>query len=371
MMDADRHLLPPPPFDHRVVRVVHLIARLNDGGPARVLAALARVLAPQGIETVILAGRCEDHEVDLAPRLREDGITVLDLPRLGRSIGPGADLATLGRVLGLVRDLRPAVLHTHTAKAGALGRIAARLLGQPCLHTYHGHVLHGYFPPGMSAAILTAERLLAGPCHHQALTRSQQVDLARIGRPDRWHVLPVPVPAVVPQVAAWHDALDRPVVGFLGRLVAVKDPALWSATVRLLEARHGVLGVVAGDGPLREAVSGHRHLGMVPAGELLARCRVLLMTSRNEGQPLAAVEAASLGVPVVAPPVGGLADLARDGLVTAAARTPEALADAVARLLPDSVLRDARIARARAVAATFTPEALAPAYARLYRQVAG
>ena len=158
-------------------------------------------------------------------------------------------------------------------------------------------------------------------------------------------------------------------VGFLGRLVSVKDPALWAATIELLARHHGVVGVVAGDGPLRAAVAGHRHLGMVPAGQLLAHCRVLLMTSRNEGQPLAAVEAASLGVPVVAPPVGGLADLARAGLVTAAARTPEALAEAVARLLPDGPTRTHRVARAAKIAAGFTPMALAPAYADLYRRV--
>ena len=354
------------------MRVVHLIARLNDGGPARVLAALAEALVPHGIETVILAGRCEDHEPDLAPRLRAAGVTVVDLPRLGRRLDPLGDLGTAWAVAHHLRDLRPALLHTHTAKAGAIGRTVARCLGLPCLHTYHGHVLHGYFPPGISAAVRSVERLLAGPAFHQALTASQWRDLAGIGRPSRWQVLPVPVPPVTPSPAPWHDdlPLDRPVVGFLGRLVPVKDPALWSAAVRLLEARYGVVGVVAGEGPLAATVAGHHCLGTVPAGELLARCRVLLMTSRNEGQPLAAVEAAANGVPVVAPPVGGLVDLARAGLVTPAARTPEALAAAVAALLPDSPHRAARVARGRAVAATYAPQALAPSYAALYRRVA-
>src|SRR3954468_4776559 len=123
------------------MRVLHLIARLNDGGPARVIAELARTLPAHGIASEIVAGACAPDEDDLAPRLRAAGLGVTILPGLGRAPAPGRDLRALAPVVALLRDPRPDVVHTHTAKAGALGRLASRWLGLPCLHTYHGHVL--------------------------------------------------------------------------------------------------------------------------------------------------------------------------------------------------------------------------------------
>jgi glycosyltransferase involved in cell wall biosynthesis len=256
----------------------------------------------------------------------------------------------------------------------------------PCLHTYHGHVLAGYFPPAVGLVVHLAERLLAGGGHHQALTPSQGRELAldhAIGRRGRWHVLPVPVarlpaPSTEP---AWRRELlpGVPVIGFLGRLAPVKDLDLWLATLTALRGRRAVQGLVCGDGAERPRLEAScraagvpvRFTGFVPAQEALAAMDLLLLTSRNEGLPLVAVEAGGLGVPVVAPGVGGLGDLIRWGAVEGAPRQPAALADACTRLLDDPSLRRRRQASARALARRLEPAALAPAYARLYRAISG
>lgn len=364
------------------MRVLHLIARLNDGGPARVIASLARTLPAHGIAVTIAAGRCTQDEGDLAPHLRAGGLQLIDVPELGRTPSLLQDVRALRAVIRLIRRHRPALVHTHTAKAGTLGRLACRLLGVPCLHTYHGHVLDGYFSSQVNLALHTVERLVAGNCHHHALTPSQGIalrDQHAIGRRSRWHVLPVPVAPVVKQQSPWQRNLvpGVPVIGFLGRLTAVKDVDLWLAALVELARRHPVQGLVCGDGQERERLEAAarglsvpvRFTGVVPAGEALGAMDVLLMTSRNEGLPLVAVEAASCGVPVVAPAVGGLADLIRWGVVEGAERSAESLAGACASLLGDNVRRQARTAVALRLAHRFLPETLAGHYARLYRVI--
>jgi glycosyltransferase involved in cell wall biosynthesis len=364
------------------MRVLHLIARLNDGGPARVIAQLAHTLPAHGFTIQVAAGRCALGEGDLAPRLRAEGLTVIDVPELGRTPSLLRDVRALLRVMRLIREHRPALVHTHTAKAGALGRIACRLMGVPCLHTYHGHVLDGYFSPLANRIVHITERLLAGDCYHHALTPSQGRDLARvhaIGRRSRWQVLPVPIAAVTRTTAAWQRELlpDISVIGFLGRLTAVKDVDLWLATLAEVKRHQAVQGVICGGGPERvrlEKVAKKynvpvRFTGAVPAGEALAVMDVLLMTSRNEGLPLVAMEAAGCRIPVVAPAVGGLADLIQWGTVEGAARTPDALAAACIRMLGDRVARQRRTILAAIMVGRLEPVCLAGAYADMYRSI--
>ena len=366
------------------VHVVHVIARLNDGGPVRVLAALLPELHRHGVRSTVLAGDCSPEEPDRTDWLRAHGVIVERIHGLGRTVRLRDDWAAFRVLFARLRALRPDVVHTHTAKAGFLGRLACRMLGIRCLHTYHGHVLDGYFSHPVTVALTHLERLAASNHHHQALTPTQTLDLARcfrIGRGTTWHSLPVPVPAVKPQpYVDWSTALRRrtPGVGFHGRLVPVKDIDQLLETLAVLSHHRPVQGLICGDGPLREHAEFRaaelqlrvHFTGFIPAGEALAQMDVLLMTSRNEGQPLSAIEAASAGVPVVAPPVGGLDDLARWGAVRGAERTPEALAEAVEQLISDPEQRRARIAAGLRVAARLTPEALAPRYVALYRGLA-
>ena len=177
---------------------------------------------------------------------------------LGRTVRLADDWRAFNALRQRLRDLAPQVVHTHTAKAGFLGRIACRLEGIPCLHTYHGHVLDGYFSHPVTCALGHLEQLLSSNHHHHALTPTQMLDLSRcfrIGRRATWHCLPVPVPAVKPQpYVDWASALRRrtPVIGFLGRLVPIKDLEVYLATLAVLSHHRPVQGLICGDGPLRE-----------------------------------------------------------------------------------------------------------------------
>jgi len=362
---------------------VHLIARLNDGGPARAIAALVAALQARHRLTV-LTGAVGPGERDLSALVAASGATVVVVPQLGRRLSLTGDWLALRAVRRELRRLQPDLLHTHTAKAGAIGRLLARGLGIPCLHTYHGHVLHGYFPRLSSALAASAERLLAGTAWHQALTMSQYHELhqsARIGRQARWRVLPLPIPAVVPVAAPWQAQLRPmvPVLGFLGRLTAVKDGELWLQVLAMLHRRMAVQGVVCGDGEQRAQLEQQaRSLGLsvlftgfVPAGEALAVFGVLLLTSRNEGLPFAAIEAAGAGVPVVAPPVGGLVELIRWRAVRGARRTPEALAAACATVFTQPLVRSRQLAAARRCAQALAPEPIAARVEALYQTMLG
>ena len=364
--------------------IVNIIARLNDGGPVRVLGALAPELVRRGHRVLVLHGDCAPDEPDRTDLMDAAGIERERVPGLQQAIHPLADLRAFRHLLRRLPQLNPDVVHTHTAKAGWLGRAACTLHGLTCLHTYHGHVLEGYFSRPVNAIFEVAERLAAGGHHHQALTPSQVLNLNRtfhVGNARRWHALPIPVAPVKPSPGApWQSALRRrtPVVGFLGRLVPVKDIDLWLETLHVLSHHRPVQGLVCGDGPLRAhaeakaaslALSVH-FTGFVPTAEALGSMDVLLMTSRNEGMPLSAIEAAGAGIPVVAPPVGGLLDIIRWHGVRGAARTPEALADAVNAVLTAGPQREAAMLGGRRLASLLTPEALAPAYEALYQRLA-
>ena len=378
------------------MHVVHLIARLNDGGPARAIHALVDALVASGssCRITVLAGACGADERDLTPQLRAGGITVTLIPALMRPVSPWGDLRAFLAIRRQLRHLAPDLVHTHTAKAGALGRLACRSLGIPCLHTYHGHVLQGYFSPGVSQLVAMAERLLAGDAHHHALTASQHRDLhlhARIGRRARWHVAALPIPMVQPREALWQRGLRPgvPVIGFLGRLTAIKDGMLWlemlaqaqaqsqAQSQAQVEHRTAVQGLICGDGDQRPALEARsRELGVtvlftgfVPAGEALAAMAVLVMTSRNEGLPFAAVEAAGAGVLVVAPRVGGLRDWIDRGGAVGAPRTAPGLARAVVALLADPVRSARQRARAQALAGGLAPGHIGAGYERIYRSI--
>lgn len=351
------------------MRIVHLIARLNDGGPVRVLAGLCAALRDRGHDVEVWCGSCAADEPDASHLVGGRGIRVVTVPELGRGLGVG-DAVAFAWLLREAARQRPQILHTHTAKAGALGRIVARLLRIPCVHTYHGHVLTGYFPAAVEALLRGTERLLGLGCHHHAPTPALVRELRGygIGRRGAWHALPVPVE---PVAVRRQPHAGPPVVLFLGRFAPVKDPQLWVEAVTALHRRRPVAALLAGDGPLRHVIEQAlaaagiptRSLGFVAAGEALAGADVLLMTSRNEGQPLVVIEAAGAGVPVVAPAVGGLVDLARFGLVGVASRNPEALASAVEAAL------DRPRPPPHPLALALAPARLVAAYERMYRQV--
>jgi glycosyltransferase involved in cell wall biosynthesis len=315
------------------VKVARILTRPNLGGPARQMVALWHAQRALGVRTLLLVGRCGPDEttLDLAAagipecRLAEvgrapaglEGFCVL--PCLGRRIGALADLRALAALRRLLRRFDPDVVHTHTSKAGLLGRLAAPA-GAVRAHTFHGLVLRDYAGPLRSAAAAFVERRLARRSELLfAVSASCRRELAE-------HGIGAPVAVVPPAVrtAAFAGA-DRaacrarlgggrgPAIGFVGRLVPIKRPGLFVALARALPQ---VEAFVIGDGPLRGALERDappnlRWLGArADAADLLPGLDLLVLPSRREGFPVAAVEAAAAGIRTVGFAVPGLVDLA-------------------------------------------------------------
>ena len=332
------------------LRVLQVVTRMNVAGPARHVLALSAALRKRGFDTLIAYGTPEPDEGELLPGLDEPSMRVASLRR---PLDPAADQRAITDLTRLMRRYQPHVVHTHLAKAGALGRSAARRIGtRAIVHTFHGHVLEGYFASPSNAASVLAERGLAR--HTSALvavstsTRDELLALG-IGRPERWHVVPLALDlaqvserTVDPvEARGWLDVpAGVPVVGIVGRLVPIKNHVLFiEAARRILLERPDVVFAIAGDGELRAMLESEAHrvlgdrvrfLGWVSdLGLLYAALDVVVLTSLNEGTPVALIEAMAAGRPVVATDVGGVSEVVRDD--ARGSLVPSGDAEAVAR----------------------------------------
>ena len=371
------------------MRVVHVIARLNVGGPASQVLGVAAGLDPAAFDVHVLAGSVGPGEEEWS-ELRGVDVAVTRLRGLGPAVRPGDDARAFDVLLRELQRLRPDVVHTHTAKAGALGRVAARAAGvRRVVHTYHGHLLTGYFRPAVRTAVVATERALARVTTRLVTVGARVRDdlvRARIGEHSQYRVIgPGVAPPRAPTRSAARVALGLPpdaaVVGFVGRLTRVKRPDRAIAVVRRLVAQgRDVRLLVAGAGDLEAAARrGASDLGERvrwlgwhgDVGSVFSASDVVLLTSDNEGMPVTLVEAAHVGTPVVATDVGSVAEVVRDGstgLVVPA--DVDALTAAVATLLDDPARRAAMGAAARArAAAEFSVARMVAEHVELYREV--
>jgi glycosyltransferase involved in cell wall biosynthesis len=320
------------------IRVVRVIARMNVGGPAQHVAHLCQRLE-QEYPTLLVTGSVGPGEADMLGVARERGARIEVIPELGRALRPWDDLVALTRLVRILRRHRPAIIHTHTAKAGALGRGAAALAGVPVrVHTYHGHVFDGYFSRPVTAAFVSIERALARSSDALiALSPGQAHDLVeryRIGASSRVRVLPLgldldrfqpPDAAGGARFRAEVGAGDRTVVTAVARLVPIKNHDLLLEAAALLSAhRSDMLFVIVGGGPeeqrLRQRAAALgiadpvRFLGWREDLEAIyAGSDIVALTSRNEGTPVCLLEALAAGCRVVATDVGGVRDVLHGG----------------------------------------------------------
>jgi glycosyltransferase involved in cell wall biosynthesis len=322
------------------MNIVRIMTRMNIGGPAVHALALSTRLDPDRFSTCLAVGSPDKGEGDLSHLASGPGVRLVRIPSLRRSLGPWSDLVTLIRLLRLLEAERPAIIHTHMAKAGALGRIAGMLYnrfgagrapGQRALlvHTFHGHVLEGYFSLWLSGLFVRIEQWLARRTDRLiAVSRTIRDDLLRkgIGRPPQWHVIPLGLDlSVLAQVPATNGSPDIR-IGMVGRLVPVKNPVLFLEALHRIAARPDaapVQGVIVGDGPLREHLQREtRRLGLDRLVEFTGwqrdlpavyhRLDIACLTSWNEGTPVSLIEAMASGRAVVATDVGGVRDLLTD-----------------------------------------------------------
>ena len=305
-----------------------VITRLNIGGPTMHMLLLTREMAALEYRTVLVAGSCEPEDGDMSYLLRAAD-PVRWVPELSRSVRPWRNLKALWRLWRLLRRERPAIVHTHTAMAGCLGRLAAVLSGVPIvIHTFHGNSLNEYFSRAQAGVFRYVERMLA--CFTDALcvvSPQQATELSA-----KFHVAPAGKFRVVPLGLELDDyfALRPPpdsgplTVGWFGRMVPVKNIALLAATIEnTLQRSQDIRFVIAGDGPDRSVLKdlldwyGGRveWLGwqrdILPA---IARCDVVLQTSRNEGTPVALIQGMAAARPFVSTAVGGVVDMVSGNL---------------------------------------------------------
>jgi glycosyltransferase involved in cell wall biosynthesis len=315
------------------VRVLRLFSRLNIGGPSLHVILLSQGLRPLGYETRLVVGRESPREGNLLALAAERGVACETMAGLGREIAPLRDTVALARLVRLMRAWRPAIVHTHTAKAGLLGRLAARAARVPTVvHTFHGHVLRGYFSPPKQALFRRLETLLATTADALvAVSESVKQDLVDLGvaRAAKIRVIPLglelaPLAGALPRGVLRREAgipADAPLVGMVGRLVPIKDvPTFLEAARQVRERRPDVRFALVGDGEERPALEALcRSLGMDGAVHFFGWRRELLPVygdldvvvnaSRNEGTPVALIEALAAARPVVATEVGGTPDL--------------------------------------------------------------
>jgi glycosyltransferase involved in cell wall biosynthesis len=353
------------------VRVVRIFSRLNIGGPAVHVILLSAGLRPLGYETRLIVGKESPREGNMLELAAEKMVLCERMPGLGREIAPLSDVRALFGLHRILRIWRPTIVHTHTAKAGLLGRLAARAARVPIVvHTYHGHVLHGYFSPAKTALFRCLEtRLTTLADALVAVSESVKEDLVNLGvaRPDRIRVVPLGLDlghlgGDLPRGALRREAgiaNGAPLVGMVGRLVPIKDVPTFLGAARLVhERRPEARFALVGDGEERPALEEEcqrRGLGEAVTflgwrsdlGAVYGDLDVVVNASRNEGTPVALIEALAAARPVVATRVGGTPDLLANGahgrLVPPG--DPEALADAIVETLEQS-----EVARRRALA---------------------
>jgi glycosyltransferase involved in cell wall biosynthesis len=377
-------------------RVLRVITRLNVGGPATHVTLANRGLEDRGWETLLVFGRVEPDEAEIdtaaisTPTLR--------VPALARPIRPLADVRAAAGIARAIRHFRPHVVHTHLAKAGQLGRGMALLTSSAVrVHTFHGTVFGGYFGDAASRAIVGAERLLGARTQAiVALSDRQRRELleARIAPAERIHIVPLgldlerfaPARSTIARAAARRRLAipdDAVVIAAIGRLVRIKRlDRLVDAFAIVAPAVPSSRLYLVGDGAERaslEARVAAAGIGdrVVFAGwsaatpDWYAAADVVALTSDREGTPLALIEAAAAGRPVVATDVGGVADVVSDGSTgfVVAADDGSALAARLIALALDPDLR-ARLGRDAPIHASgFAADRLVTDLDRLYREL--
>jgi glycosyltransferase involved in cell wall biosynthesis len=327
----------------RTYRVARVITRLNIGGPAIQAIDLSRALASRGFETCLIYGHLAEGEGDMTTLLPLGDTATVYIHDLARPISPLQDVRAFWRIYRAIRRWQPDIVHTHMAKAGSLGRLAAlaynrtRRSGRRArlIHTYHGHVFEGYFGSPSTRLFLSVERWL-GKRTDALVAISPQVkkdilDTYGIGREEQLRLIPLGfnldrLLALSSQDrelarASLQIPGDAIVVTTVGRLTAIKQHMLFLEMAdRLAKRSDRFRLLIVGDGELRGALEARaRELGLASRVQFLGwrgdlenvygATDIFVLTSRNEGTPVALIEAMAAGVASVSTDVGGVRDV--------------------------------------------------------------
>ena len=371
------------------VKVMQVIARMNLGGPAVLVADLMRNLDHEKFSTVLVTGYCDENESDYLDEVAQD-VASIRIPGLGRSVSPLKDLSAFFLLVKEIRRFKPDVIHTHTAKAGVLGRIAG-LIAKPSarrIHTFHGHLLHGYFSSSKTRLVVLLEKTL-GLITYRFIAIGNVVknDLVQAGiaRDSKFEVI---YPGLQDldqhlktdaQVALGLDQSKKYLV-FVGRLTNIKRPDRLIDLGRFLKNNHPDSWLlIAGAGELLKALSPQTEKEELPItflgwrkdiGMIFSASDIAVLCSDNEGIPLTLIQASQAGLPIVSTDVGSVSDIVINGTTGLLTEVSvKGLIQGVSALLDDSTLgqRFGKAGQERA-REFFSSRAMVVHHQRLYSQ---
>jgi glycosyltransferase involved in cell wall biosynthesis len=319
-----------------------------------------RGLDTSNFEQVLITGYCDETEADYLDEVATD-IKASRIAGLGRSVSPVADLKAFFGLVRTIKKFNPDVIHTHTAKAGVLGRLASIIAGRGAvrIHTFHGHLLHGYFSGWKTELVIAIEKFLAKRTHHLIAIGTEverELLAAGIGSKSQYSIFfpGLPEPHTDSKGALRKELeLDPAAIycTFVGRLTQIKRPdRLLDVAAAMMAREVPIHFLVAGEGELFESSKVRaraEHLPVTFLGwrkdidNLFAASDIAILTSDNEGIPLTLIQAAQAGLPIIAPAVGSILDIVENdktGFLTSS--QPGAMASALSALATDSVLRN-------------------------------
>jgi glycosyltransferase involved in cell wall biosynthesis len=359
-------------------RVLRIFNRLVVGGPVLNVTYLTKYMAPD-FETLLVVGEREAHEKSAEPLANQLGINYITVKGMGRSINPASDYFAYRELKQLIRNFKPDIVHTHAAKPGALGRLAAASEKVPVIvHTFHGHVFHSYFNSAKTKFFLNTERYLAKKSDAIiAISEQQKKELVkdfRIAPEEKFRVIPLGFD--LDRFRAGQEQKrrkfrkefnlsdDEIAIGIIGRLVPVKNHYLFLKAIKHVfdKSSKKVKAFIIGDGDTREDLQNlatevgisfsteqsaeHVHPLVFTSwrsdvDHINAGLDIVCLTSLNEGTPVSLIEAQAANKPIVSTRVGGIADIVAEGEtgLLADVQDTELYCDHLLRLVQDDQLR--------------------------------
>ena len=372
------------------IRVMRIIARMNVGGPAVQVSGLMRGFNTNEFDHRLYTGFCAADEADYLDTVAKD-VSAIRIAGLGRRMNFGGDIKAFYSLVKEIRQFKPHVIHTHTAKAGFLGRIASIVSMQPSIrvHTFHGHLLNGYFGEYKKSLVVMAERVLS-IFTHQLLAVGDKVrtDLleAGIGKQEKFGVMPpgLAIRTLPPKKKSqelFGLSQEKLQCAFIGRITQIKRPDRFLDIVSEIEKRGVDIDFfIAGDGELLDVCRERilcEDLPVVVLGwqtdieRVLSAADIVILTSDNEGTPLSLIQAGMAGLPVVTTRVGSVPEIVLNGstgIITGI--DVQELANALEKLAKNSDLRSQLgIAAQKFTVANFGIERLVHNHEKIYKKL--
>lgn len=372
--------------------VLRVITRLNVGGPSIHTILLSSGLCKERFKTYLVFGKEGKDEGSLKDEAEKRNIELIFIPELQREISPIKDIIALFKLIRIIRRIKPDIIHTHMAKAGMLGRLCAWLCGvKIIIHTFHGNIFHSYFSKAKTFFFIFIERLLSMiSTKIITLTESQRNEVLKFKIGNKNKVIVIPLGLSLDKFYSPKKGLLRkelgiskePLIGTAARLVPIKDIGTFLEGARIvLEEIKDAIFVIAGDGYLREELEKKTgSLGISKSVSFLGFREDLdvfypdldcfVLSSLNEGLPVAIIEAQASGIPVVATDVGGVSNLiSSDNGIIVSPKNPLGLGEAIKSILKNPEMAKKMGEKARENSKKYTIQRLIKDIEGLYEEI--